>query len=120
MHEQQPRLDLARDLFAIDPHRDPHVIQRRSSTMRATARRSARRVSSAARWRLYSALPRWSVTGLQCWAAIVPASAYTSSDGGRPRKACDTAGMPVVLGPTAASPTRASLITPSSSHTATP
>ena len=67
VHEQQPALDLPGDLAAVDGHRDLH---RRAPfavfrTTRSTARRSVRRVSSSARCRLYSALPRWSVDGRQ-------------------------------------------------------
>jgi hypothetical protein len=46
--EQQPRLDVARVLGAVHGHRDPHA----HAVTLATARRSARVVSSATKWRL--------------------------------------------------------------------
>ena len=60
VHEQQPRLDVPHVFLTVDRHRDLHQLSSRSA--RAVARRSARRVSSPATWRLYSADPRWSVT----------------------------------------------------------
>ena len=119
VHEQQPALDLAGDLVAVDGHRHLHG-QLSSVDAGDRARRSARRVSSSARWRLYSALPRRSVTGLQPRRRCAPAWAYSSSDGAWPRSASEIAGMPVVFGPTAASPTRASAIASPSSQTAAP
>ncbi len=56
VHEQQPALDLAGDLVAVDGHRHLHG-QLSSPLMRATDRRRARRVSSSARCRLYSTVP---------------------------------------------------------------
>src|SRR5262245_22825833 len=117
VHQEQPGLDLLGDLYVVDRHRDFHrhafpsrVAPLAAASIRSTERRNVRRVSSCARCRLYSAVPRVSVTGLQCWEASSPARLYRSSDGRWPRSNSPTPGMPVVLGPTAASPTRASLI----------
>ena len=74
VHQQQPALDLPGDLFVVDDHRDLHAHLMVSVTRR-TARRRARLVSSTARCRLYSSLPRASVTGLQFSAARAPACA---------------------------------------------
>jgi hypothetical protein len=61
-----------------------------------------------------------SVTGEQLSAASAPARSKISSEGAWPRSASEMAGMPVVFGPTAASPTRASEMVPPSIQTAAP
>src|SRR2546423_737083 len=117
--EQQARLDLLGDLLAVDRHRHLHGVLLYLRA-RSTARRTARVVSSAARWRLYSALPRWSAVGFESSAAMRPASANSSSDGRCPRRASSARGERIALAPSALRPTPASTIVPASIQTATP
>ena len=51
---------------------------------------------------------------------MAPASAKASAEGALPRSAAEIAGIPVVFGPTAANPTRASAMASPSSQTAAP
>ena len=87
---------------------------------RSTAVRNVRMVSSEARWRLYSALPRMSVTGLQACAASRPASAKVSSVAGCPARPSPTAASAAASVFTAVRPSRAATMVSPSSVTAAP
>src|SRR6202021_211913 len=82
--EQQARLDVARVLGAVDGHRHPDRHGVLSVVARWAARRRARVVSSATRWRLKSSGPRWSAAGWQCSAAICAACSKVPRWAGRP------------------------------------
>src|SRR5262249_43627629 len=98
VHEQEPRLDLVCVLLAVDGDRYLHHAS--SPSARAVARRNARCASSCTTCRLYSADPRWSVTGLLAAAAMRAASASSSSEGSSPFSAA-SASADVTSAPTA-------------------
>ena len=77
-------------------------------------------VSSEARCRLYSAVPRMSATGSQAAAARRPASAKVSSVAGRLTSHAESSASAPGWGFTAVKPTRAAAIEPSSRVTVAP
>src|SRR5581483_4589055 len=117
VHEEQPRLHLPGDLVAVDGHGDLHGYAS-CPRARATARRNARRVSSPARCRLYSAGPRWSVWGFVTSAAAAAAAARFSAVAGRPRSTASAASAQKCGAPTAVRPMPTSTtVSPSAAST---
>src|SRR4051812_34383149 len=120
VHEQHPRLDVGGTRLAVDDDVDLHRSPPQLASARSAARRRARWVSSFARWRLYSAGPRWSPIGAESSAARAAAAANASSDGGRPTSACSARVERTLVGLTALSANPAAAISAPSSQSAAP
>ena len=114
VHQQQPALDLAGDLVAVDGHRDLHAQLLARGAGDGAAQRAAGQLVGEVPLVLHAAA-LVGRSGRSCCAAIAPASVVQLLAGRLPAQRLPRSpAMPVVFGPTAASPTRASAITPPS------
>src|SRR5487761_460390 len=114
--EQQPRLDLRHLLLAVDRDPDPAdgklihclvaevVVDRCHGQAALSAVASVpprmRLTKTRTRWRLYSAVPRWSVLGRATAAARSAASAMPAAVSGFPVSAAAASAAPIVDPPT--------------------
>src|SRR5882757_7690245 len=137
--QQQPRLHLGDLLLAVDRELDPayrdvcglalgvvvddgHDQAALSAVSTASPRLSRRSTNVRTMWRLYSALPRWSVLGRAACAASSAACSMVSAVSGCPVRAWAASVAPMVEPPTpvSAMPARITFPPPVSSATATP
>src|SRR6266545_1383491 len=102
--QKEAGLDVGGSLRPVDLDTDLHVCPPQAARAISTARARPRRTNTSTTWRLYSAEPRTSATGLHAAAASRPASANSSSLGSLPASADSASAGWTFLVPTAVRP----------------